>query len=64
MKDEVEQYRTELGNMQEKYDNLKERYGRVRNFVVNRIGKIPFVGKRVLHMLEEDLQTNTLDNVR
>ena len=51
---EKEQEENEV--LQQKYDKLYETHGRLKNFVVHKIGKIPFLGRRVLKMMENEVR--------
>ena len=51
---EEEQEENEV--LQQKYDKLYETHGRLKNFVVHKIGKIPFLGRRVLKMMENEVR--------
>lgn len=42
--------------LKQKYDKLHEANGRLKNFVVHRIGKIPFLGRRVLKLMNEEVK--------
>ena len=51
---EKEQEENEV--LQQKYDKLYETHGRLKKFVVHKIGKIPFLGRRVLKMMENEVR--------
>ena len=42
--------------LKQKYDRLHETNGRLKNFVVHRIGKIPFLGRRVLKLMNAEVK--------
>ena len=46
----------EKENLQQKYDKLYETHGRLKNFIVRKIGKIPFLGRRVLKLMETEVR--------
>ena len=54
--DEIKKIREEQKKLQQKYDKLYETHGRLKNFVVHRIGKIPFLGRRILKMMENEVK--------
>ncbi len=54
--DEIKKIRDEQKKLQQKYDKLYETHGRLKNFVVHRIGKIPFLGRRILKMMENEVK--------
>lgn len=53
---DLEEEKEENGKLQQKYDKLYETHGRLKNFVVHRIGKIPFLGRRILKMMENEVK--------
>lgn len=42
--------------LQQKVDRMENSMTRIKDFVVHKIGRIPFLGKRVLRMMEEELR--------
>lgn len=54
--DEIKKIQDEQKKLQQKYDKLYETHGRLKNFVVHRIGKIPFLGRRILKMMENEVK--------
>ena len=52
----LEKEQEENEGLQQKYDKLYETHGRLKNFVVHKIGKIPFLGRRVLKMMENEVR--------
>lgn len=50
----LEKKQEEKENLQQKYDKLYETHGRLKNFIVHKIGKIPFLGRRVLKLMETE----------
>lgn len=45
-----------IANLQDRVLRLSDSLSRVKNFVVHKIGKIPFLGKRVLRMMNEEIK--------
>lgn len=54
--EEIKKLQEENEGLQQKYDKLYETHGRLKNFVVHKIGKIPFLGRRVLKMMENEVR--------
>ena len=52
----LEKKQEEKENLQQKYDKLYETHGRLKNFIVRKIGKIPFLGRRVLKLMETEVR--------
>lgn len=52
----LEKKQEEKENLQQKYDKLYETHGRLKNFIVHKIGKIPFLGRRVLKLMETEVR--------
>lgn len=44
----------EIEVLSQKYDKLLGKHGKLKDFVVHKIGKIPFLGRRVLKMMEQE----------
>lgn len=60
--EEIHRLEAEVQSEKAKYSELRERFARVRFFIVNKIGKIPFLGKSVLNLLQKDLGQNELSD--
>lgn len=54
--DEIKKLQDEHEKLQQKYNKLYETHGRLKNFVVHKIGKIPFLGRRILKMMENEVK--------
>ncbi len=54
--DEIKKLQDEQEKLQQKYNKLYETHGRLKNFVVHKIGKIPFLGRRILKMMENEVK--------
>lgn len=54
--EEIAKLEEENVALKQKYDRLHETNGRLKNFVVHRIGKIPFLGRRVLKLMNEEVK--------
>lgn len=54
--DEIKKIQDEQEKLQQKYNKLYETHGRLKNFVVHKIGKIPFLGRRILKMMENEVK--------
>lgn len=50
------QHQEEQEKLQQKYNKLYETYGRLKHFVVHKIGKVPFLGRRILKMMENEIK--------
>ena len=61
---EITRLEEENEALKQKYDKLHEANGRLKNFVVHRIGKIPFLGRRVLKLMNAEVKAlpETTDN--
>lgn len=61
---EITRLEKENEALKQKYDKLHEANGRLKNFVVHRIGKIPFLGRRVLKLMNAEVKAlpETTDN--
>ena len=54
--EEIKKLQEENEGLQQKYDKLYETHGRLKKFIVHKIGKIPFLGRRVLKMMENEVR--------
>ena len=54
--DEIKKLQDEQEKLQQKYNKLYETHGRLKNFVVHKIGKIPFLGRRILKMMKNEVK--------
>lgn len=61
---EITRLEKENEALKQKYDKLHEANGRLKKFVVHRIGKIPFLGRRVLKLMNAEVKAlpETTDN--
>ena len=50
----ITQKQEEIVALSQKYDKLCDKHGKLKDFVVHKIGKIPFLGRRVLKMMEQE----------
>lgn len=50
----ITQKQEEIEALSQKYDKLCDKHGKLKDFVVHKIGKIPFLGRRVLKMMEQE----------
>lgn len=50
----ITQKQEEIVALSQKYDKLCDKHGKIKDFVVHKIGKIPFLGRRVLKMMEQE----------
>lgn len=48
--------------LKEKYKELTDKFLKVRDFTINRVGKIPFVGRRLLRAFEEEIGEKELSS--
>lgn len=53
---EINRLEEENEALKQKNDKLHEANGRLKNFVVHRIGKIPFLGRRVLKLMNAEVK--------
>ena len=62
--EEVAKLQAENETLKQRYTKLYEKHGKLKNFVVHRIGKIPFLGRRVLKLLDTEIKAlpKTTDN--
>ena len=47
-------------SIEKKYENLAESFLRIKSFMINRLGKVPFLGKRILKEFERELEERAL----
>lgn len=57
LSDIAEEAQEKAINLQQRMDRMENSMARIKNFVVHRIGKIPFLGKKVLRMMEEETRS-------
>ena len=53
---EINRLEEENEALKQKCDKLYETNGRLKNFVVHRIGKIPFLGRRILKLMNAEVK--------
>lgn len=60
LEQENEELNKKCSNVEDKYSDLKTRFLEVRTFIKERIGRIPFLGRKVLKELKDQLEDNKL----
>lgn len=56
LEDKINKKQEEIEVLSEKYDELRGKHGKLKDFVVHKIGKIPFLGRRILKMMEQEIK--------